>query len=105
MKDLFKKNVKTIKLPIKQIDFKGHKNEKRIGFKTPKTDETLPPRFQLIIVGKQDDDVEVVEVNKINFADLKKVLDGGKSIFMTKRQSRKYKPEIFIETHESDLWF
>ncbi|MDG6222517.1 MAG: hypothetical protein QCH99_04565 [Candidatus Bathyarchaeota archaeon] len=113
MKDLLNKNVKKIKLPIKQIDLQGYKIEKGIGFKKQETETTRkakineerPPRFQLIIVGKQDEDVKVLEVNKINFVYLKNLLNRGKSIFMTQRQTGNYNSEIFLEPHEFDLWF
>ena len=39
--------------------------------------------FRLFFLGKEDIDVEVIEVNKIDFDYLKKQLTNGKSVFMT----------------------
>jgi len=39
--------------------------------------------FRLFFLGKEDVDVEVIEVNKIDFDDLKRQLKNGKSVFMT----------------------
>ena len=70
---------------------------------TTKTNETEPRGFRLIFLGKEEEDVEVLEVNEIDFADVKKRLEGGKSIFMATIQPPTYKPELFIETNES--WY
>ena len=39
--------------------------------------------FRLFFLGKEDLDVEVIEVNKIDFNNLEKQLKTGKSVFMT----------------------
>ncbi len=39
--------------------------------------------FRLFFLGKEDLDVEVIEVNEIDFNDLKRQLKNGKSVFMT----------------------
>ena len=44
--------------------------------------------FRLFFLGKEDVDVEVIEVNKIDFDDLKRQLKNGKSVFMTTLHKR-----------------
>jgi len=39
--------------------------------------------FRLFFLGKEDFDVEILEVNKIDFDDLERQLQNGKSVFVT----------------------
>ncbi len=45
--------------------------------------------FQLVYLGDEDQNVEVEEVDEIDFAKLKTRLNEGKSVFITRRQSEK----------------
>jgi len=45
-------------------------------------------KFRLFFLGKEDFDVEVIEVNKIDFDDLKRQIKNGKSVFMTTVNAR-----------------
>ena len=47
------------------------------------------PLFQLVYLGDEAQNVEVEEVEEIDFAKLKAWLDEGKSVFITRKESEK----------------
>ena len=57
-------------MPIKLLEHIIGHNKEHVG-------------FRLFFLGKEELDVEVIEVNKIDFDDLKRQLKNGKSVFMT----------------------
>jgi hypothetical protein len=60
--------------------------------------------FRVFFIGNGDYDVEVSEVHEIDFADVKRRLEDGKSIFISGIQPQEKKPELF-EAEQEDLWF
>jgi hypothetical protein len=52
-------------------------------------DFTRRPLFQLVYLGDEDQNVEVEEVEEIDFAKLRTWLDEGKSVFITRKESEK----------------
>ena len=60
--------------------------------------------FRIFFIGNGDYDVEVVEVHEIDFADVKRRLEDGESVFISGIQPQEKKPELFEPEHE-DLWF
>jgi hypothetical protein len=69
--------------------------------------EEEKPKFQLIFL-KDDEDqsVEVVEVEKIVFKELEKRLEQGESVFITRKQKKKLKPNLTArkESHTEVLY-
>ena len=65
-----KNGVKRREIPIKLLKYFLGKNKE-------------PSGFRLFFLGKEDLDVEIVEVNKIDFDDLERQLQNGKSVFVT----------------------
>ena len=70
--------------------------------------EEEKPKFQLIFL-KDDEDqsVEVVEVEKIDFTEVEKHLDQGESVFITNKQKKKSKPNLISkkESYTEVLYF
>lgn len=56
--------------------------------------------FQLVYLGNEDQNVEVEEVDEIDFAKLKTRLGEGKSVFITRRQSEKI--ELFTSNGQGE---
>lgn len=61
--------------------------------------------FRLFFVGNEDYDVEVVEVDEIDFDDVKRRLEGGESIFMSGIQRREKKPNLFGLVQYEESWY
>jgi hypothetical protein len=60
--------------------------------------------FRLFFVGNKDWDVEVAEVDEIDFADVKRRLECGESIFIARIQRQKSKP-ILSTKIEKEPWY
>jgi hypothetical protein len=56
--------------------------------------------FQLVSLGYEDQNVEVEEVDEIDFGKLKTRLNEGKSVFITRRQSEKI--ELFAANGQGE---
>jgi len=56
--------------------------------------------FQLVYLGDEDQNVEVEEVDEIDFGKLITRLNEGKSVFITRRQSEKI--ELFTANDQSE---
>jgi hypothetical protein len=60
--------------------------------------------FRIFFIGNGDYDVEVVEVHEIDFADVKRRLEDGESLFISSIQPQEKKPDLFKPEQEK-LWF
>jgi hypothetical protein len=69
---------------------------------TDTTNQNTKLAFRLFFIGTKDLDVEVMEVEKIDFENVKTHLELGESIFIATIQPPSIKPN-FIETDES--WY
>jgi hypothetical protein len=76
---------------------------KRFKTVTKNAEEKLG--FRLFFIGNEDYDVEVVEVDEIDFADVKRRLEGGESIFMSGIQRLEKKPKLFGLAQYEELWY
>lgn len=57
--------------------------------------EEEKPKFQLIFLkDNEDQSVEVVEVEKIDFTEVEKHLEQGESVFVTRKHKQKLKPTL-----------
>ena len=74
------------------------KNFKKV---TPDQKKTLG--FRLFFIGNEDSDVEVLEVEKIDFEKVKKRLELGESVFMVTIQPSSNIPDLLTEIDES--WY
>jgi len=66
------------------------------------------PNFQLIFLkDDKDQSVEVVEVEKIVFTEVEKRLERGESVFITRKQKKKMKPNLISkkESYTEVLYF
>jgi hypothetical protein len=72
-------------------------------FKTVTANENDNLGFRLFCLGDEDWDVEVMEVDEIDFEELKRRLKGGKSIFISAIQEPKRNPTWNLVTEEG--WF
>jgi len=73
------------------------------NFKTVTADQNKTLGFRLFFIGNQDSDVEVLEVDKIDFENVKRRLELGESVFMATIQSPSSKQDLLLETEES--WY
>ena len=64
------------------------------------------PAFQLFfLLNNENQDIEVVEVEKIDFTEVKKRLEKGESVFITRKRKQKLEP-IFVANEETaDPWY
>jgi hypothetical protein len=62
--------------------------------------------FQLFfLLGNENRDVEVVEMDKIDFAEVKKRLEKGESVFITHRRKKKSEQVLVASRETEDPWY
>jgi len=62
--------------------------------------------FQLFfLLGNENRDVEVVERDKIDFAEVKKRLEKGESVFITHRRKKKSEQVLVASRETEDPWY
>jgi len=65
------------------------------------------PVFQLFfLINNKNQDIEVVEVSEINFTEVKRRLEKGESVFITRKREQKLDP-ILVANEEllDNPWF
>lgn len=64
------------------------------------------PLFQLFFL-KDDEDqsVEIEEVEKIDFAEVKKHVERGESVFITRKREEKLDASLVSEENAAELWY
>jgi hypothetical protein len=64
------------------------------------------PLFQLFFLKDDEDEgIEVVEVEKIDFKEVKKHIEQGESVFITRKRKRKLKPNLVASEEVTEPWF
>jgi hypothetical protein len=62
--------------------------------------------FQLFfLINNEKQDIEVVEVRKINFTKVKKRLEKGESVFITRKRKQKLEPILVASEETTDPWY
>jgi len=86
-----------------KILFSGQGQEDSQNIRNVTKNENKKLGFRLFFLGKKDLDMEVMEVEKIDFENVKRRLELGESVFMATIQPPSSKSNLFIETEES--WY
>jgi hypothetical protein len=73
------------------------------SFKTETANENKNLGFRLFCLGDEEWDIEVMEVDEVDFEEVKRRLEGGKSIFISAIQEPKMNPTLNLVTEEN--WF
>lgn len=64
------------------------------------------PMFQLFFLkDDEEQNVEVEEVEEIDFENVKKRVEHGESVFITRRSKEKLKRSLFEEESAAELWY
>jgi copper(I)-binding protein len=62
--------------------------------------------FQLFfLINNEKQDIEVVEVSEIDFTEVKKRLEKGESVFITRKRKQKLEPILVAGEETADLWY
>jgi len=62
--------------------------------------------FQVFFLKNDEDQgVEVIEGKEIDFEEVKRRIERGESVFITRRQEQKLKPNLFSNKVEKDSWY
>jgi hypothetical protein len=62
--------------------------------------------FQLFfLLDDEDPDIEVVEVREIDFEEVKKRLEKGESVFITRKRKQKLEPILVAGEETADPWY
>ena len=62
--------------------------------------------FQLFfLLDDEDQDIEVVEVREIDFEEVKKRLEKGESVFITRKRKQKLEPILVAGEETADPWY
>lgn len=62
--------------------------------------------FQLFfLLNNRNQDIEIVEVRKIDFTEVKKRLEEGKSVFITRKRKQKLEPILVANEETPDPWY
>ena len=72
------------------------------GFKTRTANKNKNLGFRLFCLGDEDWDVKVIEVDEIDFEEVKSWLEGGKSVFISAILKPKRNPTLKLDT---EAWF
>ena len=64
------------------------------------------PVFQLFFL-KDDEDqsIEVVEVEEIDFTEVKKRIEQGESVFITRKRKQKLNPNLISSEEATEPWY
>jgi hypothetical protein len=81
-----------------KIFFKGPSQE------TETKNQNKKRGFRLFFLGKKDSEVEVFEVEKIDFENVKKRLKYGESVFLTTIQPPSMKPNGSLKLRNHDIF-
>jgi hypothetical protein len=60
--------------------------------------------FRIFFLGNEEGDVEVMEVDEVDFENIKRRLENGESIFLSRIQQQESKPDFSINL-EKDPWY
>jgi hypothetical protein len=64
------------------------------------------PLFQLFFLkDDQDQSVEVEEVEEIDFTEVKKRIERGESVFITRKREEKLDASMVAEENVTELWY
>lgn len=64
------------------------------------------PMFQLLFLKDHEDQfVEVLEVEEIDFREVKKRLEQGESVFITRKRKQKLKARLVASEDVAELWY
>lgn len=62
--------------------------------------------FQLFfLLNNENQDIEVVEVEEIDFTEVKKRLEKGESVFITRKRKQKLEPILVAGEETADPWY
>ena len=62
--------------------------------------------FQLFfLLNNENQDIEVVEVKEIDFTEVKKRLEKGESVFITRKRKQKLEPILVANEETADPWY
>ena len=62
--------------------------------------------FQLFfLLDDEDQDIEVVEVEEIDLTEVKKRLEKGESVFITRKRKQKLEPILVAGEETADPWY
>ena len=62
--------------------------------------------FQLFfLLNNENQDIEVVEVKEIDFTEVKKRLEKGKSVFITRKRKQKLEPILVANEETVGPWY
>ena len=67
---------------------------------------SVEPAFQLFfLLDNENRDIEVVEVDKVNFGEVKRHLEKGESVFITHRRKKKSEEVLVAGGETEEPWY